>query len=309
MGSNVSIRINGRDYFLDSDVVSSRIAGTPPDPIRTHWVRVGQGQWPVKQALRIALGDNSADFISHEAIRAFRKLGFETSLLPGESGRSANVAEADPPTGSGDPAVAFGLIEPLLADGALSRSVRLAESMLDGADRDRALQALQASGFTADAVRAAMLVRDRIGQLNTLLHASVMCQVIPLILGDGERLVAAPSLGAGAGGGAFDLETNLRVAEFKMSMWRGGDGARQAELLGDVAKLAADTTGRRRELYVLGGRPVAFLANASSNAVDTLRKGRHRRTDHLDPALTVAELVTAERINVIDMQRLLPGMR
>ena len=61
------------------------------------------------------------------------------------------------------------------------------------------------------------------------------------------------SLGAGNTGRDFDLETNLRVAEFKFIRWRGGpESIRQNSVFKDYLLLAEHPTVKRKYLYLLG---------------------------------------------------------
>jgi hypothetical protein len=61
------------------------------------------------------------------------------------------------------------------------------------------------------------------------------------------------SLGAGNTGREFDLETNLRVAEFKFIRWRGGaESIRQNSVFKDYLLLAEHLTAKRKYLYLLG---------------------------------------------------------
>ena len=128
----------------------------------------------------------------------------------------------------------------------------------------------------------ALVVRERVGILDTLIHAAVITHVIPRILDDGEQLLRRPSLGAGNDPTrVFDLETTNRVAEFKLSSWKGADGMRQRGLFADVVGLSLDKTGRRRQVFVVGELPVRFLNHSNRNAAKRFRKPRfgsaHRR--------------------------------
>ncbi|WP_227672747.1 hypothetical protein, partial [Komagataeibacter sp. FXV3] len=92
------------------------------------------------------------------------------------------------------------------------------------------------------------------GQINVTIHALGILLCLPHILEPGERVEYA-SLGAGNTGRKFDLETNLRVAEFKFIKWRGGpESIRQNGVFKDYLLLAADNTTKRKYLYLLGTR-------------------------------------------------------
>jgi len=157
-----------------------------------------------------------------------------------------------------------------------------------------------------------LVVRERIGMIDTLIHAAVITQVLPLILEPGEVLTKRPSLGAGNDPDRnYDLETSHRVAEFKLSSWKGRDGMRQRGLFADVVGLSLDPTGRRRQVYVVGDLPVRFLKNSKRNAAKTLSKAalKLRTPAGLDASTTVAEFTKTTNIEVIDLKALLPRLR
>ena len=61
------------------------------------------------------------------------------------------------------------------------------------------------------------------------------------------------SLGTGNTGRRFDLETNVRVAEFKFITWRGGpESIRQNGVFKDFFALAHHDTPKTKHLYLLG---------------------------------------------------------
>lgn len=60
--------------------------------------------------------------------------------------------------------------------------------------------------------------------MSDLIHAAAIVVLLPRLLGEGEVVTNRPSLAAGNDPARpFDLETNLRVAEFKLSQWAGAD--------------------------------------------------------------------------------------
>jgi hypothetical protein len=90
------------------------------------------------------------------------------------------------------------------------------------------------------------------GQINVVIHALGILLCLPYILRPGERIEYV-SLGAGNTGRAFDLETNLRIAEFKFIHWQGGpESIRQIALFKDFFELAEDESHKEKYLYVLG---------------------------------------------------------
>jgi hypothetical protein len=108
-----------------------------------------------------------------------------------------------------------------------------------------------------------------VGRLNDLVHAATITLTLPLILEPGERLTNRPSLAAGNDPTRpFDVETDRRVAEFKVEIWSGNgtDAMRKRTVFHDLVHLAADTSDRRAELYVVGPQPVRFLLRSRTTA-------------------------------------------
>ena len=87
-------------------------------------------------------------------------------------------------------------------------------------------------------------------QINTIIHSVGILVCLPNILAKNEE-VCKLSLGAGNTGKAFDLETNMRVAEFKFIDWKGGpESIRQNGVFKDFFTLAESETTRKKELYI-----------------------------------------------------------
>ncbi len=120
------------------------------------------------------------------------------------------------------------------------------------------------AGAGRDVLSAAAEMKRLAGQINVTIHALGILLCLPHILAPGER-VEYVSLGAGNTGRQFDLETNLRVAEFKFIRWRGGpESIRQNSIFKDFLLLAEYPTAKRKNLYLLG----------TSHALRFLRGGR-----------------------------------
>ncbi|WP_246571886.1 hypothetical protein [Bradyrhizobium liaoningense] len=95
------------------------------------------------------------------------------------------------------------------------------------------LAALSSSGDEKQALAAAASLKRVAVQVNTAIYALGIMLCVPHILEDGE-IVEYVSLGAGNTGRPFDLETNLRVAEFKFIHWQGtADTIRQNSVFKD----------------------------------------------------------------------------
>ena len=139
---------------------------------------------------------------------------------------------------------------------------------------------------------------------------------LPLILEPGERLTNRPSLAAGNDPTRpFDLETDRRVAEFKVGIWSGNgtDAMRKRTIFHDLVHLAADTSNRRPELYVVGHQPVRFLQRSRTTAQWALDRGAASTRQPFverfgDLGTTVEQSVAgpAEHVRIVDLADLLP---
>ena len=96
-----------------------------------------------------------------------------------------------------------------------------------------------------------------LGQINVVIHALGILLCLPHILRPGE-VIDYVSLGAGNTGRAFDLETSLRIAEFKFIHWQGGpESIRQNSLFKDFYEMAEhETQNRPHNGKVPDARPV-----------------------------------------------------
>lgn len=310
--------LNGRTHSLDADTVRLRVAGLQPDVIRRHWVRIDDRDWPPKQALRLAAGLPADEpFVTHSAIRIFQRLGFATSSIALESSTQRDngtiVDRSTQPSLTDDDSIqAFRRLDAFLATNPLSATLAVLESRLLGADRHEAVRAFASSGFDEDLIESALVVRERIGMLDSLIHAAVITRVIPLILDDDEKVIKRPSLGAGNDPDRqYDLETTHRVAEFKLSSWKGADAMRQRSLFADVVGLSLDQTGRRRQVYVVGQLPVRFLTTSGRDAEKVLSKAalRLRTLPATTAGMTVSEYTKNAQIEVVDLTNMLARLR
>ena len=111
---------------------------------------------------------------------------------------------------------------------------------------------VQRAKASHEALAAAAELKRVAGQINVTIHALGILLCLPHILESGET-VEYISLGAGNTGRQFDLETNLRVAEFKFIRWRGGpESIRQNTTFKDFYQLEAYPTSKRKHLYLVG---------------------------------------------------------
>ena len=99
---------------------------------------------------------------------------------------------------------------------------------------------------------SALSIKKVAGQINVIIHAAGILHSLLGILEAGE-VVESVSLGAGNTGRKFDLETNLRVAEYKFIDWQGGaETIRQNGIFKDFFELAEHVTTKKKYLYVVG---------------------------------------------------------
>lgn len=146
----------------------------------------------------------------------------------------------------------------------LTQTLARIESGVRGVTAEGCASFLESAGAGREALAAAAEMKRLAGQINVTIHALGILLCLPHILEPDER-VEYVSLGAGNTGRDFDLETNLRVAEFKFIRWRGGaESIRQNSVFKDYLLLAEHPTGKRKHLYLLG----------TEHALKFLRGGR-----------------------------------
>jgi len=134
----------------------------------------------------------------------------------------------------------------------LTQTIYQIEKSLKGASADSYTSVLATSGAKAEVLGAGGLIKQLAGQINVVIHALGILLCLPHMLRPGE-IIDYVSLGAGNTGRAFDLETNLRVAEFKFIRWQGGpESIRQNSLFKDFYEMAEHNTPKEKYLYVLG---------------------------------------------------------
>jgi len=303
---------DGRTYALSKETVRARLRDNVPEPVQTHWADVDGRRWPIKQAFRIATGISDPSLTSHRALIVLRRLGFVTSSIGDPASVTSTLKRAPTPAVSHDEAVAaFTRVDRELNATSLTGHVASLEALLLNADRTRANEILADTGFDDDLVESALRVRERIGMIDTLIHAAVITQTLPLILEPGEVITNRPSLGAGNDVARnYDLETSVRVAEFKLSSWKGADGMRKRGVFADVVGLSMDRTGRRRQVFVVGPLPGRYLSTSRQKAVGALSKAALKlRGAGIDPDMSVAEFTRQAQVEVVDLTTLIPHLR
>lgn len=199
-----------------------------------------------------------------------------------------------------------------IGDGKLTSTIANLEYELDGRSRQDLDAILKARGISSELLRSAVLIRRRLGRINDVVHAVAITLALAELLAPGETL-SRPSLAAGNDRSRlYDVETDQRVAEFKLGRWDGSDAMRKRHVFKDLVSLAADESGRQPELYVLGDRPSRFLRETRSTAkwaLDRFPASRalfERRFGELDTPIPQFVSGPAQRVKIVDLEQRLP---
>jgi len=134
----------------------------------------------------------------------------------------------------------------------LTQTIDQIEQSLRGVSAQNYAAVLTTSGAKAEVLGAAGLIKQLAAQIDVVVHTLGILLCLPHILRTGE-VIEYVSLGAGNTGRDFDMETNLRIAEFKFIRWQGGsETIRQNSLFKDFYEMAEHETPKGKYLYVLG---------------------------------------------------------
>lgn len=142
----------------------------------------------------------------------------------------------------------------------LTESLACIESSVVGLDASKLREFCDGKNINDGFMSSAVSIKKLAGQINVIIHAAGILCSLPAILKPGE-VIESVSLGAGNTGRQFDLETNLRVAEYKFIDWQGGsESIRQNGVFKDFYSLTENGTKKSKHLYVVGtNHPVRFL--------------------------------------------------
>lgn len=211
-------------------------------------------------------------------------------------------------------AEALSLLLGFLDDEPFTQRIARLEFALEGKVAEQVPELLAAHAVGEGLLHAALLTRASLGRINDLIHAAAISLALPHLLAPGEVL-SRPSLAAGNDSSRpFDVETDRRVAEFKLSRWRGSDAARKRQVFKDLVHLSADQSGRSAELYVLGSQPAHFLRTTRSPATWGLDKFPTSRTlfterfGSLDVPISEFVLGPGNRVEIVDLEKRLPDI-
>jgi hypothetical protein len=134
----------------------------------------------------------------------------------------------------------------------LTRSLSAIESSVVGLSLIELQKFCDNRGIDNAFLASALSIKKIAGQINVIIHAACILHSLLSVLEPGE-VVESVSLGAGNTGRKFDLETNLRVAEYKFIDWQGGaESIRQNGVFKDFFELVEFETTKKKYLYVVG---------------------------------------------------------
>lgn len=197
----------------------------------------------------------------------------------------------------------------------LTLTIRDLEQGLDGSDAEAAARVVASAGIDEDLLTAAVVTRQHLGRINDIIHASAISLILPTVLDSDEVVQGRPSLAAGNDPSRpFDLQTNKRVAEFKLAHWAGADAMRKRGVFQDLVHLAADTSGRRAQLFVVGQEPIRFLRGSTSTAqwaldrATTLRSTFEQRFGPLTMPIRQFTEGPGAHVQLVDLLPMLPTL-
>lgn len=189
----------------------------------------------------------------------------------------------------------------------LTRTLSQLETAALGMTDGRCRSFLQRAGAGREVLAAAAEMKKLAAQINVTIHALGILMCLPHILKKGER-VESISLGAGNTGREFDLETNVRVAEFKFIHWRGkSETIRQNAVFKDHVSLVMHPTVKEKCLYLLGvDHALKFLrgGRALSSVLSRNEKLRGQFADRFgDRFVRVREYFAAHKdfVRIVDV--------
>lgn len=196
----------------------------------------------------------------------------------------------------------------------LTRTLSRIEISLEGIGSNQCHSVLSDCRADSLVLGAAGVVKRLAGQINVIVHALGILLCLPHLL-QRDELIEYVSLGAGNTGKAFDLETNLRVAEFKFINWQGGsESIRQNSLFKDFYELAEYEGNKHRHLYVLGTEyPTKFLNGGRAMTSVLSKEGSLQRRfelKHGQQYRTVREYFLPRRhlVELKDVSQLVPEL-
>lgn len=196
----------------------------------------------------------------------------------------------------------------------LKNKIRHAEGAVASIESSEINEVLTSLQVTSESLSNAGAYKMALGQINTTIHALGILKCLPQVLEEGERIEYV-SLGAGNTGREWDLETNLRVAEFKFINWKGGsESVRENSIFKDFVSLDLSDSPKKKCLYSLGVSHVLKFMNGqraiSSVVSGNARLAQNFKTRYADQFSTVREYYSerSAQIEIIDISDWVPEL-
>lgn len=200
----------------------------------------------------------------------------------------------------------------------LTSRVASVEAALEGLTADGVRTVLGGGLLSAETAAAAIAVRESLGRISDLIHASVICATLPRILEPDERITVRPSLASGNDPTRhYDLETDRRIAEFKVAVWQTGSNVmRKRTVFADLVALAMDPRPLRKQLFVVGVLPGRFLNGSRSLAQSVLERSQQSLRERFAAAYGTQAISVADfrrgpacDVEIVDLLQLVPQLR
>lgn len=157
----------------------------------------------------------------------------------------------------------------------LTKSISNLEKQVIGLGANELHELCDSIHINQDFITSTSAIKKAAAQINVIIHATGILMSLQNILEENE-VVESVSLGAGNTGRKFDLETNLRVAEYKFIDWQVGPNAiRQNSVFQDFFTLAEDEREKKKYLYVVDAAPTMKFLNGGRALTSVLF--RHTR--------------------------------
>jgi hypothetical protein len=161
----------------------------------------------------------------------------------------------------------------------MTKKLAMIEQDFAGKDSSNLAPLYLSAGVHSLLFSSALELKRVASQIDTLIHAVGILVSLPSILKDGE-VIQALSLGAGNTGKSYDLETNLRVAEYKFIDWKGGsESVRQDSLFKDFYYLAERDLEKEKYIYVLGTEHVLGFLRGGRKVSTVIKRYSKLRDD------------------------------
>jgi hypothetical protein len=208
----------------------------------------------------------------------------------------------------------YRIVSPLF-DPSLGDNLAEFERLLVNLDKGACEVVLNSHSLSSNVLSSAIFVKRAASQINVVVHALSILLSLPVLLEPNET-VSSLSLGAGNSGRGFDLETNLRCAEFKLTDWKGGSEAiRQNRLFKDFYCLAEAPTNKKKQLFVVGiNEPLRFLSG--NRACGSVMSGNRKLWEEFQRSYgsvcrTVGQYYSLhkEEVEIQDLTQIVPGFR